>query len=339
MIRYLKTTYNLLIFTLFSIMLPAIFAAKISPCRVQNIIAQPQFGISLSTKKMVDIIQIPPLLSQTLQIGICLDNNRNFTDYTQPNLSTYICRQRYSAVEVYSKSEDASPKTYQSPIAPEQGRERLLQKLVKTFVIVEAGCDFSFNFLPVIGHQLKMDSNKEQFYSPEAVGISSLYDEKATKDLKPETPPSVTNVVEAAEAQMGSKSSILSPRSMDRERKNFFRNWHFKSARKSLEPNNTSKVNLSQHNGTAELSEPAATNVTNDDGGTALQSTSNDDLNENREEEGEEKVEQEEDKKVGNSEGEFYLNPKELGLPILILDSSIDPVMKLISRFINESND
>ncbi|CAL8101725.1 unnamed protein product [Orchesella dallaii] len=332
MICYTNPVYkcSLLMFIIFNSFM-ATFTARISPCKVRNAIIQPQFGISANTKKMVDIIQIPPLIVQKITIGICLDNNRSFTDLTQPNSPNYICKQRYSAVEVYSKEEDTSKKSSISPIAPEQVKERLLQKLVKNFIIVEAGCDFSFNVLPIVGYQSRKDSeSKEQIYSPEIVGVSSLYDEKATKYI----PPSVTNVVEVAESLMGSKSSILSPRSMRTQRTHFFRNGgHLHSSYKSLELN-SSNDNPSRNIGSTDLSKNhSTTNMSTEKESFHLQpqSTSVEVEGVTNKREDEQKVLEEEVE--APLDGEFLLNPSDIGLPILFLDSAMDPVMEIISRF------
>ncbi|CAL8101728.1 unnamed protein product [Orchesella dallaii] len=115
----------------------------ISPCKVRNLMTQPVYGTNLKTKSLVNIIQLPPVFTQNVMVGICENRNQNIS--TGRGGEFYVCQQRYSAVEVYTAEGTSSSGDAYRP-TPAEKLSNI--KYTRESVIIESGCDFTFNLFP-----------------------------------------------------------------------------------------------------------------------------------------------------------------------------------------------
>jgi len=137
----------------------------ISPCKVRNLVAQPEYGTSLKTKGLVRIIQIQPVFVQNVMVGICENHNQNVSTGRMGEF--YACQQRYSVVEVYT-AESSNPSTdpyHQQMQAPLENLNDI--RFSRESVIIESGCDFTFNLLPLIASAQAPSERPSNYGNPQ----------------------------------------------------------------------------------------------------------------------------------------------------------------------------
>jgi len=149
-------------------------ALKVTPCQVRNMLVQPQYGISANTKELIEIIQAPPLLTQTIQVGLCMQENYTFNGGPLSDLPDHICRQRYTSIEVYSKlnrEKMDNLRSLRNILMLTQDEPQFSESFVKDFVLIESGCDIFFNYLPYLSSTSGMGGES---YPRPVLGVSDI---------------------------------------------------------------------------------------------------------------------------------------------------------------------